>query len=158
MREVRVSPAGDGVRWLAGSGTVCIDLTRDRSRFHRKCNVRLSDRRCMCFFFACMGPRGDFCKTTGYRVYHAPTASTPGKNPSRKLRSSRLTSSTEVALAIAWRTRSASSLDIYLPALGVGRGSSVVMVVVVVDDTVAESWVANVFGKLSDVRNNPLAC
>lgn len=32
------------------------------------------------------------------------------------------------------------------------------MVAVVVDDTVVESCVANVLGRLSDVRNNPLAC
>ena len=40
MREVRESPAGDGVRWLVpGSGTVCTNLTRNRFRFHSKCDV-----------------------------------------------------------------------------------------------------------------------
>ena len=80
-----------------------------------------------------------------------------GKNPSFKLLSSRLISSTEVAFAIASFTRCASSFDMRRPALpGVttGLGSSVVTAFLVCVETVVDNVVASCVGRLSAVRNN----
>lgn len=69
-----------------------------------------------------------------------------GKNPSLRLLSNRLISSTDVALAIAALTFSTSSFDISRPALpgaAAGRGSSVVTGALAWLDTVVESVVAN---------------
>lgn len=90
--------------------------------------------------------------------YHAPTDSISGIYPSLKLRSRRLTSSIDVALAIAALTFSASSFDIKRPAFpmsGVIFGSSVVMTAL--DDcvdTVVDNVVARAVGRFSAVTNS----
>jgi hypothetical protein len=90
-------------------------------------------------------------------INHAPTASMSGIYPSRRLLSNLLISSTDVALAMAFLTLSASSFDINRPALpagAAGLGSSVVTVDFdVFVDTVEAIVVANAVGSFSAVRN-----
>lgn len=92
---------------------------------------------------------------------YAPTASILGMNPSFKLLSNLLISSTDVALAIASFTLSASSFDMSRPAFPdatTGRGSSVEIVCFVeFVETVVDIVVANEFMRPSGVKNNPLA-
>jgi hypothetical protein len=83
-----------------------------------------------------------------------------GIYPSLKLLSNLLTSSTDVAFAIACLTFSASSFDMSRPALAVGAaslGSSVVTAVFECVDTVVEIVTARAVGRSSAVRNSDLA-
>lgn len=81
--------------------------------------------------------------------------------PSLRLLSNFLTSSIDVALAIAALTFSWSSLDIRRPAFpakGAGLGSSVVSATLVdCVDTVVDIVVASAVGRFSAVRNSDLA-
>lgn len=100
----------------------------------------------------------DKAKALDLTAIHAPTSSTPGKKPSFKLLSSFLTSSTEVALAMAFLTLSASSFVINLPALAAERGSSVVTAVAVLcADTVVDNVVASELSRPSGVVKSPFA-
>ena len=97
--------------------------------------------------------RSDYITT---RCYHAPTASMLGIYPSLRFLSNLLISSTDVALAMACFTFSASSFDISRPAFAEGTaslGSSVVTVVFECVDTVVDIVVANAVGRPSAVRN-----
>jgi len=93
--------------------------------------------------------------------HYAPTDSISGIYPSLKLRSRRLTSSIDVALAIAALTFSASSFDIKRPALpisGASFGSSVVTRPF--DDcvdTVVDRVVARAVGRFSAVTKSAFA-
>lgn len=90
----------------------------------------------------------------------APTVSIPGMYPSLRLLSSFLTSSIEVAFAIACLTRSASSFVIRRPAFpagNVGLGSSMVMAAFASFlETVVDIVVARAVNRPSGVRNTDL--
>jgi hypothetical protein len=79
-----------------------------------------------------------------------------GIYPSLKFLSNLLISSTDVALAMACFTFSASSFDISRPAFAKGTaslGSSVVTAVFDCVDTVVDIVAARALGRLSPVRN-----
>jgi len=96
-----------------------------------------------------------------HRALHAPTDSISGMYPSLRLRSRRLTSSIDVALAMAALTFSASSFDIKRPAFpisGAAFGSSLVIAALEdCVDTVVDNVVARAVGRFSAVRNRAFA-
>jgi hypothetical protein len=116
---------------------------------------------------------GTFCNQARHIRPQAPTASIVGKNPSFRLSSNLLISSTDVAAAIAAFTLVCSSFDISRPACPAGvafafaalcaLGSSAVAVEVMAareaeEDMLSAILSARAFGRPSAVVNSVLAC